>query len=271
MSLRDKIFVAVAAALSALVIVALAAWALWPVPSIEVDGGSRIVLEVDRDGLRQQDVPSREAIDQSIWIMAKRLDELAVANGKVRRDGEDRVLIDLAGAANPSEAEKLARIIGKAGKFEFRLVDTTVSPDDARRGRTPSDDDLLYEMGAQKRLMLVRKQAMVDGAEISDAHASFDQRTGEPVVTFKFTSDGARKFGRATQENVGRPFAMVFDNEVISAPVIREPILSGYGQISGNFTVESANNMAILLRLGALPVKFKLVEIRQEPPAPARR
>ena len=105
-------------------------------------------------------------------------------------------------------------------------------------------------------------RSLVAGADLIDAQASFDQRTSEPIVDFKFNIAGARKFATATQENVGRPFAIVLDNEVISAPVIREPILGGSGQISGNFTVELANNLAILLRAGALPAKLTPIEQR---------
>src|SRR5262249_11097694 len=109
---------------------------------------------------------------------------------------------------------------------------------------------------------VVMRRGLAEGAAVADAQPSLDQRTGEPIVNFKFNSTGARKFGRATQENVGRPFAMVLDNEVISAPTVREPILGGSGQISGNFTVESAINLAILLRSGALPVPLTIIEER---------
>jgi preprotein translocase subunit SecD len=102
----------------------------------------------------------------------------------------------------------------------------------------------------------------VSGGDLTDAQPGFDQRTGEPIVSFRFNSSGARKFAQATQENVGRPFAIVLDNEVISAPVIREPILGGSGQISGSFTVESANDLAILLRAGALPAPLTIIEER---------
>jgi len=143
------------------------------------------------------------------------------------------------------------------------MVDTSMSAQDALQGRTPSDSEVLYEkQGDQRVPILVKKQALVEGADLTDAQASFDQRNGEPIVNFKFNSTGARRFGRATQENVGRPFAIVLDNEVISAPVIREPILGGSGQISGNFTVETANNLAILLRAGALPAKLTVIEQR---------
>ena len=94
---------------------------------------------------------------------------------------------------------------------------------------------------------------LVSGGDLTDAQPGFDQRTGEPIVSFKFNTSGSRKFAQATSENVGQPFAIVLDNKVISAPVIREPITGGSGQISGNFTVQAANDLAILLRAGALP------------------
>jgi preprotein translocase subunit SecD len=109
---------------------------------------------------------------------------------------------------------------------------------------------------------LLEKRVIVSGEELTDAQPGFDQRTSEPIVTFRFNSSGARKFAQVTQENVGRPFAIVLDNEVISAPYIRDAILQGSGQISGNFTVESANNLAILLRAGALPAKLTVIEQR---------
>jgi preprotein translocase subunit SecD len=103
---------------------------------------------------------------------------------------------------------------------------------------------------------------MVSGEDLTDAQPGFDQRTSEPIVTFRFNSRGAQLFARATQENVGKPFAIVLDNEVISAPVIREPIIGGSGQISGNFTVQQATDLAILLRAGALPAPLTVVEQR---------
>jgi preprotein translocase subunit SecD len=103
---------------------------------------------------------------------------------------------------------------------------------------------------------------MVTGEELTDAQPGFDQRTSEPIVTFKFNINGARRFAQVTQENVGRPFAIVLDNEVISAPVIREPILGGSGQISGSFTIEQANDLAVLLRAGALPARLTPIEQR---------
>jgi preprotein translocase subunit SecD len=109
---------------------------------------------------------------------------------------------------------------------------------------------------------LIEKHVVVSGEDLTDAQPGFDQRNGEPIVTFRFNNNGARRFAQVTQENVGKPFAIVLDNEVISAPVIREPILGGSGQISGNFTVQQANDLAILLRAGALPAPLTIIEER---------
>ena len=203
---------------------------------------------------------TRQTIDQSVPIIEKRVNELGLVEPTVQRQGTDRILVQVPGLGDP---RRLLEILGRTAKLEFRLVDTSMSAQDALQGRAPSDTEVLFEkQGDQRVPILVKRQALVEGADLTDAQASFDQRTGEPIVNFKFNSTGARKFGRVTQDNVGRPFAIVLDNEVISAPVIREPILGGSGQISGSFTVESANNLAILLRAGALPAKLTVIEQR---------
>jgi preprotein translocase subunit SecD len=144
--------------------------------------------------------------------------------------------------------------------MEFRMVDEAVPPDAAAQGKIPPEDELLSEVTGQK--LVIKKQVLVTGGDLSDAQTSFDQRSGEPVVSFKFNSSGARKFAQATTEGVGQRFAIVLDNQVISAPVIREPIIGGQGQISGNFTVQSANDLSILLRAGALPAPLTVIEER---------
>jgi preprotein translocase subunit SecD len=142
------------------------------------------------------------------------------------------------------------------------MVDTSVPADQAQQGNLPPDVELLMSASAPKVPYVVKKQVLVSGGDLTDAQPGFDSRTGEPVVNFKFNSTGSRKFAQATTENVGQPFAIVLDNEVISAPVIREPITAGQGQISGNFTVQSANDLAILLRAGALPAPLTVIEER---------
>jgi preprotein translocase subunit SecD len=147
--------------------------------------------------------------------------------------------------------------------LSFQLVDVAVNPEQAVGGQVPPDDELLYQAKTNPPApIVVQKRIMVSGEDLVDAQPGFDQRTGEPIVSFRFNTNGARRFAQVTQENVGRPFAIVLDNQVISAPVIREPILGGSGQISGRFTVEQANDLAILLRAGALPAPLTIIEER---------
>jgi protein-export membrane protein SecD len=166
--------------------------------------------------------------------------------------------VQVPGLQDPTE---LKRILGKTAKMEFRMVDQTVSPDQAQQ-RVPADSELLMSSTSPKTPYVIKKQVLVSGGDLTDAQPGFDQRTGEPIVSFRFNSSGSRKFAQATTENVGQPFAIVLDNEVISAPVIREPITGGSGQISGSFTVQAANELSILLRAGALPAPLAVIEER---------
>jgi preprotein translocase subunit SecD len=146
--------------------------------------------------------------------------------------------------------------------MEFRMVDPSISPDQAQRGSVPADSEILMSEASPKVPYVVKKQVLVSGGDLTDAQPGFDQRTNEPIVNFKFNSSGSRKFAQATSENVGLPFAIILDNKVISAPVIREPITGGQGQISGSFTVQAANELALLLRAGALPAPLTVIEER---------
>jgi preprotein translocase subunit SecD len=177
----------------------------------------------------------------------------------IQRQGNDRILVQVPGLQDPTRLKKL---LGETAKMEFRMVDTTVSPDQAQQGRLPPESELLMSASPPPTPYVVKKQVLVAGGDLIDAQATFDQRTSEPVVSFKFNTSGARKFAQATQENVGLPFAIVLDNKVISAPRINEPITGGQGQISGSFTVQSANDLAILMRAGALPAPLTVVEER---------
>ena len=201
----------------------------------------------------------RQTIEQSIQIVEKRVNELGTVEPTIQRQGNNRILVQVPGLQDPT---RLKEILGKTAKMEFRMVDDTVTPDQAQRGGLPPESELLESEEPNHPPYVVKKQVLVAGGDLSDAQPGFDQRTNEPVVNFKFNSSGASKFAHATTENVGRPFAIVLDNKVISAPVIREPITGGQGQISGNFTVESANNLAILLRAGALPAPLSVAEER---------
>jgi preprotein translocase subunit SecD len=226
------------------------------------DAGNRLIRLTVTEPARLERV--RQVVEQAIPIIERRINALGLVEPTIQRQGIDRILVQVPGLGDP---ERLLRLLGETAKLEFRLVDTTMTAQDALATRPPPDSEVLYEGKRDpKTPVLVQKQAMVSGDELTDAQAGFDQRTSEPIVSFKFNTAGARKFAQVTQENVGRPFAIILETgqgpEVISAPVIREPILGGSGQISGNFTVETANDLAILLRSGALPAKLTPVEQR---------
>ena len=202
----------------------------------------------------------RQAIDQSIQIVERRVNALGLVEPSIQRQGVDRILVQVPGLGDP---QQLLDILKTTAKLTFRLVDQSMTAEQALQTGAPPDSEVLYGSAAEgKRPYLLEKRVIVSGEDLTDAQPGFDQRSGEPVVNFKFNLSGARRFGTTTQENVGKPFAIVLDSEVISAPVIREPILGGSGQISGSFTVESANNLAILLRAGALPAALTPIEQR---------
>jgi preprotein translocase subunit SecD len=210
----------------------------------------------------------RSTVDQAIPIIERRVNELGLVEPTVQREGNDRILVQVPGLGDP---QRLLEIIGKTAKLEFRMVNQNASP-----LSVPPDSEVLCEVENQQKSdakpptppacpggtpVVVYKTALVEGGDLTNATTGFDQNN-QPVVDFTFNGNGARKFGDATQQNVGRPFAIVLDNQVISAPVIREPILGGRGQISGHFTVQSAGDLAILLRAGALPAKLTPIEQR---------
>jgi preprotein translocase subunit SecD len=163
------------------------------------------------------------------------------------------------------DPEHIKALIGKTAKMTFRFVDTTVSADQARSGNLPPTSEVLPSAqnggdGQPMAYYVVQKRVMVSGENLIDAQATFQD--AQPVVSFRFDSLGAKRFGDATRENVGKLFAIVLDGKVISAPVIRDAITSGSGVISGSFTTQSANDLALLLRAGALPAPLTVIEER---------
>src|SRR5665213_3226268 len=224
--------------------------------NISQEAGNLIRLTVTDAALLDR---VRHSVEQSIQIIERRVNELGTVEPLIQRQGTDRILVQVPGLQDPT---RLKELLGKTAKLDFRMVDTNNSVEQAAQGRVPPEDDLLYGTTAPKQPYLIEKRVLVSGGELTDAQPGFDQRTSEPIVSFRFNTAGARKFAQATQENVGKPFAIVLDNEVISAPVIREPILGGSGQISGSFTVQGANDLSILLRAGALPAPLTIIEER---------
>ncbi len=194
------------------------------------------------------------ALQQSIEIIRRRVDETGTKEPRIQQQGTDRILVQLPGVREP---DRIKALIGTTAKLTFRLVNTDASP----TGRAPVGAEILpSERGEQAGAYVVNKRVMVSGENLVDAQPSFQE--GQAVVSFRFDSVGARRFADATTENVGKPFAIVLDNKVISAPVIREPITGGRGIISGNFTTQSASDLAVLLRAGALPAPLKIIEER---------
>ncbi|RWM30132.1 protein translocase subunit SecDF [Mesorhizobium sp.] len=199
------------------------------------------------------------ALSQAIEVVERRVNALGTTEPIVQRQGDDRILVQVPGLQNP---QRLKDIIGQTAKLTFQMVDTSMPVQDAMKGRPPAGDSILYSQDDPPVPYLVENRVIVSGEDLSQATPTYNSQTNEPVVSFTFNSRGATRFGQATQQNVGKPFAIVLDNQVISAPVIREPILGGTGQISGNFTAESANDLAVLLRAGALPAKLTIIEER---------
>lgn len=220
------------------------------------DGG-QILLKITDQGLFLR---IGSAIEASIETVRRRIDAFGTTEPTIQRQGRDRILVQVAGI---KDVTRLKALVGETGKLEFRMVDTTSNLQQAQQsGRAPPGTELIQSEDGFSSAYLLKSRALVTGENLVDAQPGFDQRTNEPVVTFRFDTAGARRFGRATQANVGRPFAIVLDKKVISAPVIREPILGGTGQISGNFTVAEANDLSVLLRSGALPAKLTILEER---------
>ena len=231
--------------------------------NVTVAEDGRLVMKLGEAALKAM---RDSAVTQSLEIVRRRIDETGTREPTIQRQGEDRILVQLPGIDDP---DRIKQLLGKTAKLAFRLVDPNTSVADALAGRLPPGSELLeaddeFDANGRPIQYVVRKRVMVSGDNLVDAQPSF--QNGEPVVSFRFDPVGARKFGDVTTKNVGRPFAIVLDNKVISAPVIREPITGGRGIISGRFTVQEATDLALLLRAGALPAPLMILEERSVGP-----
>jgi len=224
--------------------------------TVEVRDGNTIVVTPTEAGL----VTSIDnAMQVATEVIRKRIDEMGTREPTVIRQGTNRIVVQVPGLQDPTELKDL---LGQTAKLEFKLVDTTANPADIARGIAPIGSELVpypdNPMG--QPVIAVKRQVMVSGDELIDAQQGYDQRSNAPVVNIRFNGSGSNKFARTTQQNVNKPFAMILDGKVLSAPNINEPILGGSAQISGSFTVASANQLAIALRSGKLPVALKVVQ-----------
>ena len=204
-----------------------------------------------------------ELVEDSIAMIEQRLKDSGVKLVSVVPDGTDRIRIFLPGVTDP---ERITAIFARKVKVSFRLIDASMSPEQAQSGTPPEGTEVLLGF-KDKRPYLVAKDSVLDGDDINYAAPGFAAGTKDPVASFRFNGRGTRRLAHVTEENVGRSFAIVLDDKVIAAPVIREPITGGSVQISGNFTLEEANSVAMLLRAGALPGHLTLVEQQVIQPA----
>ena len=218
--------------------------------------GNEISLTIPAGLLRERGIG---AVTQSIEIVRRRIDETGVLDPQITRQGDDRIVVQLPGVEDPNRIKEL---IGKTARMTFRLVDETAN----LAGTPPPGVDFLPVEGRAGQREAVRRRVEVDGANLTDARPGKDNQTGEWVVNFTFDSVGARRFADVSTANVGKRFAIVLDDKVISAPVIRVPITGGRGQISGDFTANTANDLSVLLRAGALPAPLTVIEERSVGP-----
>ena len=223
---------------------------------VEVSPQGNVRVGLNEDAQREQNLA---ALAQSIEIIRRRIDELGTTEPTIQRQGLERILVQVPGLDDP---ERLKALIGRTAKLYFQLVSSQKDAFTAQRQGAPAGTEVLFMADDLARPVLVERRAMLSGENLVDAQPAFEQFSNRPIVTFRLDTQGARRFGEVTSKNVGRPFAIILDGKVISAPVINEPILGGSAQITGTFTIEEANDLAILLRAGALPVPLHILEER---------
>ena len=231
--------------------------------NIDIIDTSRIVMTPTTAGQTQA---VADAMDSARDIIDKRVNDLGTREPTIIREGNDRVVVQVPGLQDPAALKEL---IGKTARLEFRMVDPNADPAEAAAGRVPVGSEIVPYAegeGSGATFEVLRHQVMISGEQLINAKQSFDPQSNEPVVSISFDSGGSSTFAKVTAQNVGKRFAMVLDGKVLSAPSINEPILGGSAQISGSFSVASANALAISLRSGALPVKMAVVEERTVTP-----
>jgi len=225
--------------------------------NLEVVDGSRFVLTPTQAGI---DNAISSAMEAEVEVVRKRIDELGTREPTIVREGASRIMVQVPGLQNP---QALKDLLGKTAALEFRLVDQTALPSDVDQGIAPPGSEIVpgapgSDMAGRK--IAVKRLGGIRGDSLTDARQSFNQQNNQPEVVITFDKVGSDKFAKLTSENVNTPFAIILDGAVLSAPNINEPILGGTASISGGFTVASANELAIALRSGALPVKLTVID-----------
>jgi preprotein translocase subunit SecD len=220
---------------------------------IAVVDSTRFVLKPTAAGTAQA---FETAMNDATEIVRTRVDELGTREPTIMRQGSNRISVEVPGLKDP---EALKALLGRTARLEFKLVDVAADPAAVARGVAPAGSEILRFRDGKQPIAL-KRGIIISGDQLSDARQTYDPQDNSPVVSIVFDGQGSRRFARVTQENTGKPFAIIVDDEVISAPNINEPILGGQAQISGGFTVQSANELAIALRSGKLPVALSVIQ-----------
>jgi preprotein translocase subunit SecD len=222
-------------------------------------GGTELTYKLDDQRVQRI---MENALDQALETIRNRVDQFGVAEPTIQRQGSRNIVVELPGIKEP---ERAIQLIGRTARLEFRLVDEQHSVDEALKGKVPEGSEVLYERKVNKQTgevsrlpLLIKKQALLTGDALTNAEVRIGSQFNEPYVSIEFDREGARRFERITSENVGKRLAIVLDNTVYSAPVIRERIGGGQAQITGSFTVDEARDLAIVLRAGALPAPVRI-------------
>lgn len=225
--------------------------------ALETRDDGLMVLKYSEEALKRRKL---SAVEQSVEIVRRRIDELGTREPSIQRQGEDRIVVQLPGVKDP---DRIKSLLGKTAKLTFHLLDDSATADEAAKGRIPPGSMVLPSAERERGMpetYVVRKRVEVGGDMLVDSKATYSD--GRPVVSFRFNSVGGKKFGDATRDSAGKFLAIVLDEKVISAPRINEPILGGSGIISGSFTVQQAQDLSLLLRAGALPAPLQVLEER---------
>ena len=216
--------------------------------------GGMIVLQMTAAYKTQY---QQQLVEQSIEVVRRRIDAMGTREPSITKSGDDRILVQVPGV---QDSARLQELLGKTAKMTFQLVDETADPNASVV--SPEDERVPFLDPKEGPALLLQKRVAVSGDRLTDASGGFDQQTGQPVVNFRFDSVGARQFGEVSTANLRHRFAIVLDKQIITAPVIQSAILGGNGQITGVGTTETANNLSILMRAGALPVPLTILDSR---------
>lgn len=225
--------------------------------SIQVVDEQRFVITPTSAGLS---LALKQAMEAATEVVRKRIDELGTREPTIVRQGDRRIVVQVPGLQDP---EELKELLGQTAALEFKLVDTTARPEDIAQGIAPPGSEIVpyaASSGQPGQAIAVRRLGGIRGDSLTNAQQSFDPQSNAATVSITFDAQGGARFAKLTTENVNRPFAIILDGEVLSAPNINEPIIGGTASISGNFNVETANQLAIALRSGALPVELTVIE-----------